>query len=60
MGVFNIGSGRPVRNYDLYNLISKKLKIPELNGKYSGHYCSDIYMKDNLDFIRTHVDKKND
>jgi nucleoside-diphosphate-sugar epimerase len=51
IGVFNIGSGKPIKNSDLYKVISGELNPPKLVGKFSGHFCENVYMNDYSDFM---------
>lgn len=51
-GVHNIGSGHPVRNGDLYKLISTDVSIPKLTKTSSGHYCEDVLLRDPHNYFR--------
>ena len=45
-GVVNVGSGSPVRNGDLYNLLKCNEKITPTERKSSGVYSSDVFICD--------------
>ncbi|MDC3335994.1 NAD-dependent epimerase/dehydratase family protein, partial [Opitutales bacterium] len=49
VGILNIGSGLPVMNCDIYDIIKNNIKVSSYDKLNVGHYCDDIYIKDDKD-----------
>ena len=52
VGILNIGSGQPVMNCDIYDIMKNKIKISSYDNCNVGHYCDDIFIKDDNDMFR--------